>query len=192
MKVDYRDKWLGKTIVCIASGPSLTKEDCDYISNKDVITLVTNTTYQICPWADLLFGFDAKWWKFYMDDVKLKFKGERLTCSVTGESFGVTTLYGKEWFDHFGNSGTAIISLAIVAGAKRVIMLGYDCQPDENKWHWHGNHPEGFNNCKSMIHWPTQFKKVKRYADIKNVEIINCSRKTSLDMFKKDLLENVI
>jgi len=78
------EKARGKEVVCIASGPSLTKEDCaavkvwrDQSQNRRVI--VTNTTHELCPWADFLFAMDSAWWRLNIAAVLLTFRGERVT-----------------------------------------------------------------------------------------------------------------
>ena len=128
MKGEWRNRWPGRTVICIASGPSLTSEDCETAHASGHPVIVTNTTFRLCPWADVLFGFDGKWWREYMKEVDATFNGERLTCSTMGKSFGVPTMHQETWFRHFNNSGTAAISLAVETGASRILLLGYDCQ----------------------------------------------------------------
>lgn len=184
--------WKNEIVVCIASGPSLKKEDCDLIAKSQLKTIVVNTSYQLCLWADVLFAFDLKWWLYYDRLVsKSGFKGEKVTHSFNAQAtMDITSLDKCEWFEHFGNSGSAAISLAINTGARRILLLGYDCSLTADKPHWHGKHPEGFNNCKSINYWPKQFKNVSDFAKRKDVEIINCSRETTLTCFDRmDLLD---
>lgn len=183
--------WKGQTVVCIASGPSLTKSDCDLIKKIGLKTIVVNTSYQLCPWADVLFAFDLKWWLYYDKLVdESGFKGEKVTYSFNARSMDITSLDGCEWFQPFGNSGTSAISLAVNMGARRILLLGYDCSLTQDKPHWHGKHPEGFNNCRSIVHWPKQFKNTSSFANSQGAEVINCSRTTSLTCFKRmDLLD---
>jgi hypothetical protein len=183
----------GKTVVCIASGPSLTEYDCNLVRFSGFFTIVTNTTFRLCPWADILFAFDAKWWKLYHDEVVSQFSGRKLTYaqSVTYEYRDVETLNNQKWFNNFGNSGACAIGLAIAGKAQRIILLGYDCQVN-GKSHWHGDHPQGFSNMASMKRWPAQFKSVAIDAEHAGVEIINASRDTALKCFKRSKLEQVI
>jgi len=190
---DLIDMWKDQTVVCIASGPSLCLEDCELVKESGFKTLVTNNTYQLCDWADGLFAFDLRWWMKYKDEVKeSKFSGMKLTYSYNARALDLISLDGSEWFEHFGNSGSSIISLAINAGAKRVVLLGYDCMKEDGKSHWHGEHPEGFGNCKSIGIWPKQFEMVKSFAKNRDVEIINCSRKTALGCFQRMELEDAL
>src|SRR5262245_15095240 len=76
---DWVGRWAGKTVVCIASGPSLIAEDCAKVKASGHPTIVTNTTFRMCPWAHVLFGFDSKWWLEYIAEVERTFHGALLT-----------------------------------------------------------------------------------------------------------------
>jgi hypothetical protein len=192
-KVDHwRDRWAGRTVACLASGPSLTREDCDRVHAAGLPTVVTNTTFRLCPWADVLFGFDARWWREHLSEVSKVFEGERLTCSPVGRALGVPTLHGAQWFTTYHNSGAAAISLAFASGAKRVVLLGYDCQKTGGMTHWHGDHPKTLGNAVSMPRWPHHFKQVARCAQSLGIEVVNCSRETALTCFPRAPLESIL
>ena len=147
--------------------------------------IVVNTTYQIAPWADILYAMDRNWWQKYLDKVKAEFQGLRMS-PLSGIA-GVN----KIKFDHYQNSGVGAISLATHLGAKRIVMLGYDCQKTGGKAHWHGNHPQGLGNAGSIATWPGQFAKLAKDLAGK-VDIVNCSRETALTMFDRRTLEEVL
>jgi hypothetical protein len=64
-------------VVCIASGPSLTAEDVERVRAAGHPVIVTNTTFRLAPWADVLFGMDSKWWKEYHKEVDSVFTGRK-------------------------------------------------------------------------------------------------------------------
>lgn len=191
-RAEWVGRWSGVTVVCIASGPSLRLEDCEAIRRSGYPTIVTNTTFRLCPWADVLFGFDARWWQHYKAEVDAVFKGSLLCWSAAGRVHGVRCLDKTDWFHHFHNSGASAISLAISGGALRVILLGYDCQRTDGKTHWHGDHPPKLGNARSIKNWPTQFKNVARYAEQAGIAVLNCTRQTSLTCFPLFNLEEVM
>jgi hypothetical protein len=178
-------RWAGQTVACIASGPSLTPEDCETIRQAGIPTIVTNTTWKLAPWADVLFAFDSKWWTEYHAEVAAGFRGERVTCCPGRRFDGVQSLHGLDWYRHFNNSGAGAVALAIVAGARRVVMLGYDCQKTGGRTHWHSDHPRPLGNARSLDRWPLHFKNVARFAKEKRVEVINASRQTALKHFER-------
>lgn len=189
MQAAQRPDWKGRTVACLASGPSLTQEDCDAVREACLPTIVTNTTFRLAPWADILFAFDGKWWREHLAEVDRSFKGRRLTMSQLGPKMNIETTYAQSWFRGFGNSGACSISIAIAAGAARVILLGFDCAFDGKRKHWHADHPNGMSNCASIDKWPAQFQRVADLAQKEGVKVINCSRSTALKCFKRGALE---
>lgn len=184
MKSDWINRWKGQTVICIASGPSLTQDDCTTALESGHPAIVTNTTFRLCPWADVLFGFDSAWWREYRAEVDATFKGAKLTLS--SGNIGIESLYREGWFFRgCGNSGGAAISLAVAGGAKRVVLLGYDCQKTGGKVHWHGDHPKKMSNAKSIAKWPEQFAAVAKLAKKAGTEVVNCSRETALTCFER-------
>jgi hypothetical protein len=125
---------------------------------------------------------DRKWWNQYFPRVS-DFAGE-LAAPL---KFDGVKRYSIETFK---NSGAGAINLAITLGAKRVILLGYDCQKTGGKAHWHGNHEKGLGNAGSIRDWPAQFAKLaKVYPD---TDIINASRETALTCFRRADLDEVL
>jgi hypothetical protein len=65
--------WEGKTVVCIAGGPSLTKEQLELVRaarERDAVrVIVINDAYLIAPWADVLYFADARWAKWHVQGV---------------------------------------------------------------------------------------------------------------------------
>ena len=152
--------------------------------------IVTNTTFRMCPWAEVLFAFDPQWWREHGAEVARNFRGDTVTASAMPPKLDVKTFYKCTWFDHFGNSGAAAISLAILGGARQVVMLGYDCQKTGGKTHWHGDHPATLGNAVSMKYWPAKFEKLAKHAARQRVKVVNASRQTALTCFPRvDLRE---
>lgn len=143
----------------------------------------------MAPWADALFAMDKQWWDMHIKEVRSVFRGDLCTTSNQVLRHGLRAMgtYKRGW-DPFGNSGAGAVSLAGLAGARRVLMLGYDCQRTGGKVHWHGDHPKGLGNAGAMPKWPQQFAKLK--AAMAGVEIINCSRETALTCFPRASLED--
>jgi hypothetical protein len=52
----------GGTVVCLASGPSLTTEDVNYVRGKAIV-LAINDAIRLAPWADALHSSDSIWWQ---------------------------------------------------------------------------------------------------------------------------------
>jgi hypothetical protein len=179
----------------LASGPSLTPEDVERVrvwrsEDYSRFVIVTNTTFRIAPWADLLFSCDGTWLVKFHEEVKSTFKGKVTTCSLLGSKFGAENVKGQ--CQRFLNSGAGAVSLAISRGATKVYMLGMDCQFMNGKKHWHGDHPQGLGNAHSMSRWPHDFEKLAKYAKERRVEVRNCSRSTALKSIPLMSLEDAL
>ena len=173
--------------VCLASGPSLTQEDVDLVkgwrdNTPDGFVIAANTTFRIAPWADAMFAMDPKWWKVHYREVCDVFEGERFTTATLDSRFALTRL---DRFSNYRNSGAACIALAAMKGADRIVMLGYDCMKDGDKAHWHGSHPAGMSDAKTVALWPVIFDRLAKDMRRKGVQVVNASRRTALKCFPR-------
>jgi hypothetical protein len=146
--------------------------------------IVTNNTFRLCPWADVLYGFDSRWWRQYPD--ASGFKGEKLSASQIAEN------YGAKWQPvGGGNSGAAAIALAMGRGASSIVLLAYDAMFDNGRKHWHADH-QGLENAHTISEWPRQFAMIARAAKRQGATILNASRRTALTCFPLTPLEDAL
>lgn len=169
--------------VCMASGPSLTPEDVDQVrqwreaGGRRVI--VTNRTYELAPWADILFAMDRRWWLQYRGEVEASgFAGQRYTKNPT--------ILANDFRGDYGNSGAGAIELADARGADRIILLGYD----GGGGHWHEPYPDDMDTIDNVSHkWPGQFERTAKRI---TADVVNASRHTVLTAFPSATLEDVL
>lgn len=186
-----RDQLAGRTVWVLASGPSLTAADVALVqasrASRGDLVIVTNTTTRLAPWADVLFAHDLKWIAAHHAEIAA---ATGLIVSMSGQRLPPPVASAKGVIPAYKNAGVCAISLALWAGAARVICLGLDCQPDAagNK-HWHGQHPDGLGDALSLISWPERFAKVADEAKDKGIPVINASRATALTCFPRVTLE---
>lgn len=176
---------VSKTMVCIASGPSLTAEDCKAIEVSGFSTIAVNNSWEIARFCEVVYAGDFNWWRENIG--KLDIPATKWSCSPSAVA--------KFKLNHHRmtgayNSGMRAIQLAMDLGAKRVLMLGYDCSIMRGT-HWHGKHPITSNptSAKCTI-WRNQFVHLAETAKQKRIDVINCSRETSLTCFKRQFLED--
>ena len=123
------------------------------------------------------------WWQQYRTEVDAVFQGERWSRnSIPGVR--------KLRVEASQNSGAGAIALAVSQGARRVILLGYDCQRTSGRAHWHPDHPGVMGNCGALPDWPRQYRELA--PQLRGAQIINCSRATALDVFPLGRLEEVL
>lgn len=90
------------------------------------------------------------------------------------------------------NSGYQAINLAYHFGVSRIILIGYDMQRTEGRSHWHGDHPKGLTNAEGVAKWASRFPQLAADLEREGVEVVNCSKETALNCFKRARLEDVI
>lgn len=94
---------------------------------------------------------------------------------------------------HGHNSGYQAINLAVMLGARRIILLGYDMKPaDDGRIHWHEEHP-----VKTPANVFTQsmlpaYKTIVEPLQERGIEVINTSLSSALTCFKKMPLEEAL
>lgn len=202
MVVEYQvpKLWPGETVVCFASGPSLTREDVEYCRGK-ARTIAVNDTFKFAPWADVLYACDERWWRWNWKKGAETFPGLKFAITHGSRRYpGVKVLRntGIDGLEHRPtglrngrNSGYQAINLAVHLGVSKVILLGYDMQRGpKGEEHFFGDHP---NKSKSPFD-----KFVKRFESLVGplskvgVEVVNCTRETALTMFPREALERVL
>lgn len=102
---------------------------------------------------------------------------------------------GSDGVMHGGNSGYQALNLALHLGARRIVLLGYDMGVGEDgRLHWFGRHPSGLNNPKPehFATWAKAFGALAPALADLGVEVVNCSRRTALDCFRRAPLEEVL
>lgn len=177
--------WLGKTVVCIASGPSLTVDDCKFVEESGLTTIAVNTSWERAKFCSVIYAGDSVWW--VNNHHKIDIPAERWSClrSMSGR-------FDVKWHSRSGpyNSGARAIELAIDRGATRIILVGYDCSI-KNGLHWHGNHVgTGNPDQKKIDMWKRQFAVVAAEARTKGIDIVNCTPATELTCFRIATLES--
>jgi hypothetical protein len=165
--------------------------------------LVVGGTFQLAPWADVLYSADYRFWAEYVKDIRATFQGECWTMALQAKrEFGINVI-GRaqgEGYSLFagaittgGNSGYQAVHLAAYWGASRIIMLGYDMQNTNGKVHHFGNHRGGLPNGRGSYGlWIRRFAPLVRDLTRVGVEVLNCSRTTALNTVKRAVLEEVV
>jgi hypothetical protein len=193
--------WPESTIICLASGPSLTQEDVDYVRGLGRVIAI-NDSFRLAPWADVWYACDDMIWKLHHRRYRreteaftgLKYALQRPAARWAGvqvlRNTGVTGLeLEPTGLKNGRNSGYQAINLAVHLGAKRIVLLGYDMSlGPRGRSHWFDDH-----RPRSPL---TTFRKIfptiaKPLRDL-GVEVINSSRRSALTCFPKVPLERAL
>lgn len=196
----------GGTVACLATGPSLTQADANYLRGRVDAVVVVNNAYQMAPWADVLYAADHKWWRWANTDPVRhptfhQFTGLKFaTGNKTNEWPNVTKLQTtrenglelqRTGLAKGAHSGYQAINLAVHLGAKTIILLGYDMKAGpRGKKHCHPDHPD--NSVVNFQAWLPQYRTLVEPLKAQGVRVINCTRSTAIHCFEKMRLEEAL
>jgi hypothetical protein len=180
--------------IVAASGPSLSELAA---ACRGLPIVAVNDSHRILPHAEILYACDAKWWDVHSGCPD--FAGEKWSCHgsashndkmATAHRYGLNLVRGEdgEGFSldpskiHYGsNSGFQAINLAILFGAKRILLVGFDMS-SRTKSHFFGDHPAGLIRCNDYERFIPQFERAARRLP-PDIEVINCTPGSALRCF---------
>lgn len=177
--------WAGKTVAILASGPSMSQAVADKVRADRLPAIVVNTTFRLAPWADLLYGADASWWKNTAG--ALQFAGLKFSCEPV---LGILNLRnaGKTGYSDdatcihtYGNSGAQAIQIAAKGGAARILLHGFDMRGS----HWHGEHPKPLRSTSAgtLDGWVKSMETLAAELAQRSVQVVNCTPGSALKCF---------
>lgn len=122
----------------------------------------------------------------YTQDVQWEEKGKPVDPAQWGikrlESIDKPGLSTTQGIIHRGsNSGYQAVNLALLLGAKRIILVGFDMMKSGGKSHFFGDHPEPMNAASPYPSFVAKFGTIR--PEDYGIEIWNCSRRTALTCF---------
>lgn len=195
------------TVFCLATGPSLTPADVNAVRDKGMVVAV-NDAHRLAPWADWLYSSDRYWWvrhegvpSFGGKLAGIEHTPGRRDPRLAGLGVVVYRNTGHEGIEAdptglrtcANNSGGAAVNLAVHLGAERIVLLGYDMgYGASDKRHFFGDHPMGLSNQHNFPTWRAAFGRMVEPLKALGVEVVNCSRSTSLTCFPVVPLEDVL
>jgi hypothetical protein len=183
----------------LAGGPSLTAADVDACRAAGCHLLAIKDAVRLAPDAVALYSGEIRWWRHYGDG--LTFAGLRYGIEAASPGpavpaglgqWGVTFLRNTGMLgletDPTGvrtgkNSGMQALNVAVHLGAERIVLLGYDMQPNsKGQDHWFGEQP--------YVHAPIPYQAfhagfasmVEPLAALA-VEVVNCTPGSALHCF---------
>lgn len=174
----------------LASGPSMSQEVADAVHAARLPTIVINNTFRLAPWADILYAADHEWWALTAGarefaGVKASAQPVKGVCRVVTTGMdGIDTTPGHVRTG--GNSGYQALQLAIQAGARRVLLLGYDMHGT----HWHGPHGPGLRNTRDELfrRWVARYTAAAPLITALGVDVVNCTPGSAISCFRVSTL----
>jgi hypothetical protein len=143
--------WSGATVAIVGGGPSLDPHDITVAHRNGARVIGVNDAYRFGVGIDLLFWGDFDWYfgtekhQGHREGV-LKWPGIRVTTAhqcaeepavhylIANHSPG---LHPPPYLKWYRNSGFSAVALAVLLGAKRIVLLGFDGKRVHGAHNWH-------------------------------------------------------
>lgn len=167
-------------------------------------TIGINAAFLLGDWVDILFFGDEIFWRNYRDKIQT-FGGLVITCCeslkdntpekvwyyqrLREKATGISTEPGTVAWNY--NSGCASLSVAVQAGAKRIVLLGFDMSGEVGKSHFHSEYFWQNRTPSYDLHL-RGMQKIADDAKELGVEILNASPISTIRQFKKIRLDEIM
>lgn len=135
-RFDVKGIWQGETVAILGAGPDMTAELAE--KARGYKTIAVNRAVKFAPWSDMFIALDPHH-PFWEEADKLDFKGIRI-LGVEHDDYDA--FYCGMWYEtvqispnhtvQIRNNALAAIRIAEKAGARKIILLGFDCERYES------------------------------------------------------------
>ncbi len=179
----------------------MTQEAIELTRRARVIAV--NDAYLVAPWADLLYFADHQWWKWHSEGLKkmwpwasfpaeevkrrfAEFPGQKMTIENTGMMISDAAVFmlhnsGPDGLSEKPNAictgcngGYQAVNIAVLAGAKRILLVGYDMRFTGGRSHSHNGHPTRQPES-AYARYAQSFKTMLPQLKRLGVEVVNCT-----------------
>lgn len=178
--------WRGETVLVLGAGMSA-KHVADTIKPGAVRVIAINRSYELVPWAEVLYAADSGFWSHYR--AARAFKGWRFCADehiryIDSGIHPVTILRDRRTGTRLtqmvrepigtvgdgGNSGFQAVNLAVQFGASRILLCLDYCGA-----HWHPDHPRVLRNpeAKQFAQWVKDLDKQAETLASWGIEVLN-------------------
>jgi hypothetical protein len=192
---------------------------CAAYSWLGIRTIAVNSSFLWADFADVLYAADSHWWRWMHDGIDYPkigvnaeevrrryaaFRGQRCTIQSSGGNVADESVHMLKNKGDKGlsldpealvtgrNSGFQAMNLAVLAGAKRIVLLGFDGAPQhDGREHFHGPHPRPTPSAAYPLYRQAMSAAENPLID-SGIEVVNCSPGTQIDSFPKARLEDVL
>lgn len=206
--------WEGETVAIIGGGPSLEREHVELV--RGLRCIAVNASYLWADFADVCHFADSHFWRWHTDGVDVmdmdavevrerfaSFRGQKCSVAGAGNNIADEAVHIVKGRESWGlsrdpgvlvtgrNSGFQALNMAILAGASRILLLGFDGAPVDGRSHWHGGHQRPTPDAAYPL-YVEAMRKAKRDIDQLGVEVINCSMTSAIRTFPRMRIEDAI
>lgn len=192
-------QWQGQDVFILGGGPSLKAFDVSRLAGKCVVGC--NDAYQFGPRivSILCFG-DTKWFRCHQLSLRRWPNPIVTNQPMLAEEEGLIVFRREDYGFHVdalgwnGNTGAMAINLALILGAARIFLLGFDMKLGEDgQSNWH---PNPLSTPTNEVHYARYKENFARclgdwIARWSQVQIINLNPESALSCFPRRKWDDV-
>lgn len=196
-------------VIVAATGPSLTADVAQKVRAarwpaKRARVVVVNDAWRLLPYADVLYACDLKWWKLHAAAVAAGFHGERwsthekiandksempIDVNLVAGTAGDTFSDSPDLIHYGSNSGFQAVNFALLKGATRIVLVGFDMRVVDGRRHFFGDHPQPLSN---HCHYELFLRPFRTAAKSCRVPIVNATPGSAIDCWPRVDLEEAL
>lgn len=200
--------WEGRTVVLMATGPSLTYDQCFQVALRHeaqgLIVAGCNDAYRAYRGLDLLYAADDKWWIQNLGAVKqlgipelyvpIEEHAQKHEIGYMRGKGGAVLSTNPDHINYASHSGFQLFNIAFLRGAKRIVLLGYDyTYTSPERAHFFGAHENPLRNPPpKMANWVGAYASSLEILREAGVEVLNCSPVSLIKCFPKVGVEEAL
>lgn len=193
--------WTNKPVVIVGGGASLEGFDFNRLKDSFYVLTVNGSIFDI-PWADAGFSSDrmaiSNWWTRFCNDVSMPlhfavpFPWIENVNTPPSDNMKFHTRIHRNTFQKRNDqisskctSGFGALNLAWLKKAKKIVLLGFDYGPIDEKWH-HNQQHYNFKYTQRDDNWQRWAKNFNYVSDLlksDGVEVINASPNSRIKSF---------
>ena len=185
--------WQGQDAYIIGGGPSLTGFNWEKL--RGLNTIGCNDAYKLgTAFCNICVFGDVKWYDIHFTSLQT-YEGDLYAAVGTtkvkfSDDVKVLKRYAKglqaDGVGWNGNTGMVALNLAILLGAVRIYLLGFDMKRTKQNSNWHPNflndNPDSV--YKKFLDW-SKYVKMDWDSKYPDIDIINVTDDSALDIFPK-------
>jgi len=159
-----------------------------------------NDAARAAPFAHAMYFADYKWFGWHREtDWFKEFAGEKCTIFTTGNLVGDPDVHMLKRSDApylsnepdaistGSNSGHQALNIAVLAGAKRILLLGYDARhAADGRKHFFGDHPD--RTSPPFTSQITCMREASKMLKALGISVINVTPGSAIDCFPREEL----
>lgn len=187
-----REGWADAPCIVLATGPSLTDAVVDEVRaavwSHRVNTIAVNNAGGLWDWPDVAYFGDYLFGKVHQAWLQKRAGTVWTIDRAAAERWGYNLApaahkagLGADRVHSNGNSGAQAVNLAVLFGARRILLVGFDMREVDGRAHYFGQHQAPLTTRQLFGEWVAKFRVIAEDAKALGIEIINCTPGSAID-----------